>query len=140
MSLPAFGTRRPGPRSGTDYAHVVIDTGPSQEQLLRQAVSVTDALLVPVSPSLLDVRELGRVLQLVDDLGPARLPLDVRVLLTRVRANTASGCDARAGLLEQHLPLLTAQSVFGSSTRRAGEQPRPTWRSTTRSSTSCARQ
>lgn len=92
-----------------DYAHVVIDTGPAHEQLLRQALTVSERLLLPISPSLLDVREIGRAMQLVDDLGPVRLPLDVRLVLTRVRAGTASARDARTGLLEQHLPLLTAQ-------------------------------
>jgi len=91
-----------------DYRHVVIDTGPSQEPLLRQALSVTDTLLVPVAPALMDVREIGRVLQLVDDLGAVR-SVDVRVLLTRVRAGTTSARDARAGLLAQGLPLLAAE-------------------------------
>lgn len=92
-----------------DYRHIVIDTGPAHEQLLRQALTVSDQLLLPVSPSLLDVREIGRAMQLVDDLGPIRLPLDVRLLLTRVRTGTASARDARTGLLEQRLPLLAAQ-------------------------------
>lgn len=48
----------------TDYQHVVIDTGPSQEQLLRQALTVSDAFLIPAAPSLIDVREVARTLQL----------------------------------------------------------------------------
>lgn len=111
-----------------DYSHVVVDTGPSQEQLLRQALSVTDQLLVPVAPSLMDVREIGRVLQLVEDLGAAH-HVDVRVVLTRVRAGTASARDARQGLLEQGLPLLEAQvhlresyaQAWGTSPASLGE-------------------
>ncbi|WP_322755991.1 ParA family protein [Frankia sp. Cas3] len=34
-----------------DYDHIVIDTGPERGDLLRQALMVTDDLLVPVAPS-----------------------------------------------------------------------------------------
>jgi len=91
-----------------DYEHLVVDTGPAQEQLLRQALAATDHLLVPAAPSLMDVRELGRVLQMVDDLGPAR-EVAVHILLTKVRAGTSSARDARQGLTDQCLPVLAAQ-------------------------------
>ena len=91
-----------------DYEHLVVDTGPAQEQLLRQALAATDHLLVPAAPSLMDVRELGRVLQMVDDLSPAR-KVAVHILLTKVRAGTSSARDARQGLTDQCLPVLAAQ-------------------------------
>ena len=91
-----------------DYAHVIVDTGPAQEQLLRQALTAADTLIIPTAPSLMDVREVGRVLQMVDDLGPAH-PVAVHLLLTRVRAGTTSARDARRGLTDQQLPVLTAQ-------------------------------
>jgi len=111
-----------------DYSHVVIDTGPSQEHLLRQALAVTDQLLVPVAPSLMDVREIGRALQMVDDLGPAR-PVAVHVLLTKVRTGTSSARDARQGLTDQGLPVLAAQvslreayaQVWGTTPASLGE-------------------
>ena len=42
-----------------DYDHVVVDTGPEQSVLLRQALMVTDELVVPVSPSPMELRKLG---------------------------------------------------------------------------------
>lgn len=76
--------------------------------MLRQALLVADELIVPFAPSLMDVRELGRVLQLVEELQSVH---EVRphLLLTKVRANTSSARDARQGLLGQGLPLLDAQ-------------------------------
>jgi len=94
-----------------DYAHIVIDTGRAateDDPVLRQALLVADELIVPFAPSLMDVRELGRVLQLVEELQSVH---EVRphLLLTKVRANTSSARDARQGLLGQGLPLLDAQ-------------------------------
>lgn len=95
-----------------DYEHVVIDTGRSasatEDPILRQALTVSDHLLVPFAPSLMDVRELGRVLQMVDDLAVVH-PVKVHLLLTKVRTGTASARDAREGLTSDGLPLLSAQ-------------------------------
>lgn len=95
-----------------DYQHIVIDTGrsasASEDPILRQALTVSDHLLVPFAPSLMDVRELGRVLQMVDDLAAVH-PVKVHLLLTKVRAGTASAREARIGLTADGLPLLRAQ-------------------------------
>jgi chromosome partitioning protein len=94
-----------------DYAHIVIDTGRSagdDDPILRQALSVSDHALIPFAPSLMDVRELGRVLQMIDDLAAIH-PVATHLLLTKVRAGTTSAREARAGLIEQNLPLLEAQ-------------------------------
>ncbi|MGI8459082.1 MAG: AAA family ATPase [Propionibacteriaceae bacterium] len=94
-----------------DYAHIVIDTGRAateDDPILRQALMVSDHLLVPFAPSLMDVRELGRVLQLVEDLETVH-HVDAHLLLTKVRGGTASSRDAREGITGQGLPLLNAQ-------------------------------
>lgn len=108
-----------------DYEHLVVDTGPAQEQLLRQALAASDHVLVPAAPSLMDVRELGRVLQMVEDVAPLRA-LSVNVLLTKVRAGTSSARDARQGLVEQGLPLLeTHVSLRESYAQAWGSTPHP---------------
>lgn len=94
-----------------DYKHIVIDTGRSateDDPILRGSLMVSDHLVVPFAPSLMDVRELGRVLQMVDELAPVH-PVATHLLLTKVRARTASAREAREGLLEQGLPLMVAQ-------------------------------
>jgi len=115
-----------------DYDHVVIDTGRSaggdDDPILRQALTVSDHLLVPFAPSLMDVRELGRVLQMVDDLAAVH-PVATHLLLTKVRSGTASARDAREGIAEQGLPLLEAQvslresyaNVWGTVIRDFGD-------------------
>jgi len=39
-----------------DYAHVVFDVGPKNPALLRQAMSLSDDLVVPVAPSTGELR------------------------------------------------------------------------------------
>jgi chromosome partitioning protein len=51
-----------------DYDHVVIDTGPQNEILLRQAIRATGQMVVPVSPTLMDAGRLGPTLGGVDEL------------------------------------------------------------------------
>lgn len=101
--------RRVGEVAG-DYRHIVIDTGRApgdDDPILRQAMMASDTVvIIPVAPSLMEVRELGRVLDMVDELQPLH-PLRVHVMLTRVRAGTNSAREAREGLA--HLPLFDAQ-------------------------------
>src|SRR5215217_1571004 len=107
----AWATRDLGRRVADvagDYAHVVIDTGPSNELLLRQALTATEQLLVPVSPTLMDAGRLGATFDLVDEVALLQ-PLETSVLLTRVRPGTRSASAARAGLRAQEVPLLAAE-------------------------------
>lgn len=114
-----------------DYRHVVIDTGRSvtdDDPILRQALMVSDDLVVPCAPSLMDVRELGRVLAMVDDVAAVH-EVTPHVLLTKVRAGTTSAREARQGLVDQGVPLMVAQvslrevyaSVWGTAITDLGE-------------------
>jgi chromosome partitioning protein len=90
-----------------DYDHIVIDTGPNHEQLLRQALAVSDLLLIPCAPTLMDVERLGETFALVEDVQPLR-PIEARVLFTKAPAMSADLRDARQGLAEQGFPVLDA--------------------------------
>lgn len=117
--------------AASDYAHVVIDTGKSasdDDPILRQALMVSEVLLVPFAPTLMDVRELGRVLRLVEELEPLH-QVHARLLLTKVRGGTVAARQAREGVLAQGLPLLEAQvglrevyaGVWGTTVTDLGE-------------------
>lgn len=86
-----------------DYEHVVIDTGPQNEPLLRQAIRATGEILIPVSPTLMDAGRLGPTFDLVEEED-----ISARVLLTKVRP-TRSARDAREGLEAQGLPIMAAE-------------------------------
>ncbi len=91
--------RRVGQVEG-DYEHVVIDTPPSNEALVRQALLCADVLLVPLAPSLLEVARLGPTFDAAAEVE-ALHPVSIRVLLVRVRGGTRSARDARYALEAQ---------------------------------------
>lgn len=91
-----------------DFQDVLIDTGPERLDLLRQALLVTDQLLIPVSPSPTELRQLGVTLRTaaeVDQLSP----VTVQVLLTRIRKGTRSSGEARTYLEQLGVPAMVAE-------------------------------
>lgn len=90
-----------------DFAHIVIDTGPENEALLRQALSVSDLIVIPCAASLFDVDRLGPMLDVVEAAADFR-PIEARILLTKVRPGRRAA-DARDSLTAQGFPLLTSQ-------------------------------
>lgn len=91
-----------------DYTHVVIDTPPQYEDLVRQALLVSDLLVLPLGPSALEVARLGPTFALAADVELER-PLMTRVLLNRVRVGTRSRREARALLSERDVPSFDAE-------------------------------
>lgn len=91
-----------------DYDHVVIDTGPEQAAILRQALLVTDELIVPVSPSPMELRKLAQTWQAAAEVD-AISPVTARVLLAKVRSGTRSSVEARRYLEDDlELPVMGA--------------------------------
>ncbi len=101
--------RRIGQLDG-DFRHIVIDTGPENDALLRQALGVSDIIVIPCAPSLFDVDRLGPTLDLVDAANDYRpdQPVRPRILITKVRPGRKAD-DARTGLDTQGFPLMAAQ-------------------------------
>jgi chromosome partitioning protein len=97
-------------RLAGEYDHVVIDTGGENDVILGQALTVTDDLIVPIAPSLLELRRLPATFDLASR-AAALSPVTARILLTKVRAGTRSAADARALLEdgEDHYPVMAAQ-------------------------------
>lgn len=82
-----------------DFDHTIIDTGPESLALLKQALLVTDHLLVPVGPTPTELRQLAITLGTAAEVDQVR-PLQVRILLTRVTARARSRRAARRYLAE----------------------------------------
>lgn len=94
------------------YQHVVIDTGPNHEAMLRQALAASDVLLVPCAPTLLDVERLGATFDLVEEVASLQLgsgrQVDARVLFTKAPAASVDLRDARQGLADARIPMFDA--------------------------------
>ena len=108
-----------------NYAHIVVDTGRApgrDDPILRQALLASNVVIIPTPPSLMDVREIGRVLALIDEVALLH-PLRVRILLTKVRAGTTAAGEARAGLAD--LPVMRCQIGLRESYSKSwGRTPR----------------
>jgi chromosome partitioning protein len=91
-----------------DYSHIVIDTPPQHEAVVRQALLAASLLVVPMAPSPVDVSRLGPTFALAADVELER-PLVTTVLLTRVRLGTRSRLEARTLLAQQGVPTFVAE-------------------------------
>lgn len=89
---------------GTDYEHIVIDTPPAVPPIVRSSVLAADTVLIPLSPSGVELRQIGPTFELLADLEP-HSPL-LRVLLTQVHPRTVASRVARDLLAEVKVPLL----------------------------------
>jgi chromosome partitioning protein len=111
-----------------DYDHLVIDTGGENDVLLSEALLVTDELLVPVAPSLIELRRLPATFALAAKVDVISA-VSARVMLTKIRSGTRSAIDARNLLEEMGLPVMAAQvslweayaQAFGSVPTDLGE-------------------
>lgn len=91
-----------------DYEHIVIDTPPSHEVIVRQALLVSSLLVIPLAPSLVEVGRLGPTFDLAAEVDAVH-PLVPRVLLTRVRTGTRSAREARALLNMKEVPTFSTE-------------------------------
>ena len=90
------------------YDHVVIDTPPEYEDLVREAVLSVDTVIIPVAPSHVDINRVHPTIELIAALESLNAPA-VEILLTRVRANTNTGKASRIVLEQLGFPVLTTE-------------------------------
>lgn len=115
------------PAMAKGYDHVVIDTPPNDEAVARSAMLAADVVVVPVGPSSMDMDRLADTLELVGEVRETiRHPLELRVLLTRVRAGTRSSRIVREELASREVPVLLAEVPLREAYSRAfGSPPAP---------------
>jgi chromosome partitioning protein len=93
---------------GRGYDHVVIDTPPAREDIIRSAVMAVDTVLVPASPTGLDVNRIMPTVDLLAEIEPVHAVV-CGVLLTKVRKGTVSARSIRDVLAEVGLPVLDTE-------------------------------
>jgi chromosome partitioning protein len=111
-----------------DYEHVVIDGPPGDLGILAAAARQATLVLVPVSPTGLDLNRLRPTFEKLAELEDVH-PVDVGVLLTKVRTRTRSARDAREALAELGYPVLDTEiplaeayaGAFGSAPADLGK-------------------
>lgn len=88
---------------------VIIDGPPNNRDLLRAAASVADRVVVPISPTGLDVNRLRSTLEVLLDIEATKDDMDTRILFTR--------WDGRRVLAREALEVLQEFPVMKSKVR-----------------------
>lgn len=108
ISLAVPTIHRDLPEIAVGYDHVVIDTPPGHEAIVRSALMAVDKAVVPIPPALLDVDRLQPTLDLILELAPLN-DLDVHVILTKVRSRTRTAAQTRSLLEGLGFPVLDTE-------------------------------
>lgn len=89
------------------YAHLVIDTSPKNELLARQAMEVSDGVIIPAAPTDDDMSEVPHTFAIAAAVDKVH-PLWAAVLLTQVNTGWLAGRHARAMLDKYQYPAFAA--------------------------------
>lgn len=108
VSLPVRTLHRDLEDLGRAYDHVVIDTPPADKSIISSAVMAVDTVIVPASPTGLDVNRIMPTVELLAEIEPVH-PVEVGVLITRTRRGTLSARSVREILAEVGLPVLDTE-------------------------------
>jgi len=108
VSLPVRDLYRRLADLGRGYEHVIVDTPPGDLGIIRAGVMAADVVIVPASPTGLDLNRLLPTFELLAELEPVH-PVEVGVLLTKVRRGTRSARSVRKILAEVGCPVLDTE-------------------------------
>lgn len=118
VSIPTRDVKKRVDRLAGDYEYVVLDTPPTDLDIVRAALHAADVALVAISPSDMDINRFRPTLELVAEVESLS-NLDYRVLLTMVRRISREGRDARVAMESLELPVLKTEIPFLSVYRSA---------------------
>lgn len=90
------------------YHHLVIDTGPTDAAILRQALHLSDIFVMPLAPTVSELARLTSTLEAAAEVGGVR-DLELAILLNRTVPNTNSRVGVRQELEGRGLPVLVAE-------------------------------
>jgi chromosome partitioning protein len=113
---------------GAGYEHVIVDTPPGDLGIMRSAILASAIILVPVSPTGLDLNRIRPTFEVLAEIAISH-PVEVGVLLTKVRRGTRSARAARGILAEHGYPAMKTEiplaehfaAAFGSVPAVLGE-------------------
>jgi chromosome partitioning protein len=96
------------PELSNGFEHVVIDTPPGHEAVVRGAILSATDVLIPLAPSLMDINRLRPTIELIAALEQLNAP-PIQILLTKVRANTRTARLVRDQLNELGMPVTESE-------------------------------
>jgi chromosome partitioning protein len=127
IGLPVKDLHRRVHELAQDYATVIIDTPPGEGDIAitRAALMAADAVVVPLSPTLLDSDTLVATVDLLAETEPLERERPFAVVLTKVRQRTKSAASIRQALTDLGVPVLTAEVPLRESISLSFGHPIP---------------
>ena len=81
-----------------DYDHVVIDAPPANSDITQSILALTDLVIVPLSPSPVDMWSCDKTLEMINEQGNQNSSLKSKLLVTRKIPGTKLGREAREAM------------------------------------------
>lgn len=108
VGLPVNDVHKRLASAAAGYDHVVLDTPPGYPAIIKSAVLAAETVLVPLTPTGVDVVRLAPTLELLVELEQIS-PVGVGVLLTRMRYGTTSARGIRDELVARDYPVMATE-------------------------------
>jgi chromosome partitioning protein len=108
VSMPVRTLHRDLGDLSRGYDHLIVDTPPADTGIIRSAVMAVDTVIVPASPTGLDLNRIMPTFDLLAEVEPVH-PVEAGVLLTKVRRGTLSARSVRDVMAEAGLPVLDSE-------------------------------
>lgn len=93
---------------GKGYDHIVIDGPPGKESVTKSILTVSDMVIIPVRPSILDLWSSREMVDLVTQAKELR-PLEGRLLVSQKAPGTRLGKEAHDSLKGLGLPVMETE-------------------------------
>jgi chromosome partitioning protein len=108
VGLPQATVHRDIGRLGQGYDYVIIDGAPRVTDLARSVVMASDTILIPVTPSPLDVWAAADIVNIYKEVSMMKDRLNAAFVINRKIVNTAIGESVAESIAAHELPVLGA--------------------------------
>jgi chromosome partitioning protein len=108
ISLPVADIHKRLDQLAASFDCVILDAPPGAAAIIRSVILSAGIIIVPVAPTGLDLDRLRPTFEILAELEHTH-PVQVGVLLTKVRAGTRAARGARELLADQGYPLLKTE-------------------------------
>ena len=98
VGMPKPTLHKELPSLSKNYDLVLVDGAPRVSSVARSAIAASDAVLVPVQPSPMDVWAANEIVELINDAKPLNEKMESAFVINRKITNTAIGNDVAKAL------------------------------------------
>jgi chromosome partitioning protein len=92
------------------YTTIIIDCGPANNKIIKTALAVSSLVLIPVSPSPLDIHSAQSTIELIrDGINCGAIKIQYHLIISKKRNGTNLAHEARPALKLLNVPILKTE-------------------------------